>query len=53
MTIEYKGYLIEPNLTGYVNFDFYEPEAETIEGNGINIEDCKKQIDELLKKQGK
>ena len=23
MITEYKGYLIEPNLTGYVNFDFY------------------------------
>lgn len=46
--MEYRGYKIEPNLTGYVNFDFYENEAETITGNGKTIEDCKEQIDELL-----
>jgi hypothetical protein len=46
--MEYKGYLIEPNLTGFVNFDFYKPDDELITGNGETIEDCKKQIDELL-----
>jgi len=45
--MEYNGYLIEPNLTGYVNFDFYKPESDLITGNGENIEDCQKQIDEL------
>jgi len=46
--MEYKGYFIEPNLTGYINFDFYKPEAEKIEGNGKTIEDCKEQIDERI-----
>jgi hypothetical protein len=44
----YKGYRIEPNNTGYVNFDFYKPDDELISGNGETIEDCKEQIDELL-----
>ena len=26
----YKGYKIEPNNTGYVNFDFYKPDDELI-----------------------
>ena len=47
--MKYKGYIIEPNLTGYVNFDFYEKEAELISGNGETIEDCKLQIDEICK----
>jgi predicted RNase H-like HicB family nuclease len=46
--MEYQGYIIAPNLTGYVNFDFYTPESEIISGHGETIEDCKKQIDELL-----
>lgn len=45
--MEYRGYLIKPNLTGYVNFDFYKPDDELIAGNGKTIEDCKIQIDEL------
>lgn len=49
--MEYNGYVIEPNLTGYVNFDFYKPEAELISGNGKTIEDCKKQIDTLIKEE--
>lgn len=47
-TTKYRGYIIEPNLTGYVNFDFYLEEAEEITGNGTTEEDCKLQIDELL-----
>jgi hypothetical protein len=47
--MEYKGYLIEPNNTGYVNYDFYKPESELIEGNGETLEDCKTQIDNLNK----
>lgn len=43
----YKGYIIEPNNIGYVNFDFYLQEAELISGHGESIEDCKLQIDEL------
>jgi hypothetical protein len=45
--MEYSGYIIEPNCTGYVNYDFYKAEAELISGNGETIEDCKNQIDEL------
>jgi len=48
MREEYKGFIIKPNLTGYVNFDFYKKESETIEGNGNTIEDCKNQINGLL-----
>ena len=45
--MEYNGFLIEPNWTGYVNYDFYRPEDETITGNGVTIEDCKNQINEI------
>lgn len=48
ITFQYRGYIIEPNKTGYVNFDFYLKEAELISGHGESIEDCKSQIDELL-----
>lgn len=44
----YKGYIIEPNNTGYVNFDFYNPDDELISGDGETIDDCKEQIDELV-----
>lgn len=47
--MDYKGYLIEPNNTGYVNFNFYKPDSELISGNGNSIEDCQMQIDEILK----
>ncbi len=47
-TQTYKGYRIEPNNTGFVNFDFYKPDDELISGNGKTIEDCKEQIDELV-----
>jgi hypothetical protein len=49
--MEYKGYTIEPNNTGYVNFDFYKKDDELIKGNGKDIEDCKRQIDEILKNE--
>lgn len=49
--MEYKGYLIEPNNTGYVNYDFYKPEEELIAGNGETIEDCKLQIDKLINEE--
>lgn len=44
----YKGYRIEPNNTGYVNFDFYIHGDELVSGNGETIEDCEEQIDELI-----
>ena len=48
VSADYKGYRIEPNKTGYVNYDFYKPDDELISGNGQTIEDCKKQIDEII-----
>jgi len=47
--MEYRGYKIEPNNTGYVNFDFHKPES--FSGSGETIEDCVKQIDELLSEE--
>jgi len=44
----YKGYRIEPNNTGWVNYDFFKPDDELMSGNGKTIEDCKEQIDELV-----
>ncbi len=49
--MEYRGYKIEPNNTGYVNFDFYLIDSELISGHGKTIEDCVKQIDELLNEE--
>lgn len=49
--IEYKGYLIDLNYTGYVNYDFWQPEAETFTGHGETVEDCKAQIDELIENE--
>lgn len=45
---EYKGYIICPNNTGYVNYEFYKIDCERIAGHGATIQDCKEQIDELL-----
>jgi hypothetical protein len=46
----YKGYNIEPDLTGYApkhsTYHFYI-DSEKVDGYGESIEDCKKQIDEL------
>lgn len=47
-SINYKGYVIYPNNTGWVNFDFHIDGSEKITGHGKSIEDCKEQIDELL-----
>ena len=46
---EYKGYKIDQNNTGYVNYDFYLSDDcdAPIKGHGKTIEDCKKQIDDL------
>lgn len=46
--IEYRGYLITQNTTGYVGYDFYLVDAEVVKGNGKTIDDCKVQIDEIL-----
>lgn len=46
--IFYKGYVITPNLTGYVNYDFCKEDCEIIKGHGKSIDDCKIQIDEIL-----
>ena len=37
VSADYKGYRIEPNKTGYVNYDFYKPDDELISGNGQTI----------------
>lgn len=46
----YRGYKIESNNTGYVNFVFYPADDcdAPITGHGKTIEDCKTQIDGIL-----
>lgn len=50
--MEYKGYLIEQDKTGYApkdsKFHFYISGDEIVRGWGESLEDCIKQIDELL-----
>ena len=46
--MEYNNYIIEPNNTGYVNFDFWKKDDEIISGNGKTIQNCKEQINELF-----
>lgn len=49
--MEYKGYLIEEDKTGYapkeMQFSFFLDDGEKYCGSGESIEDCKQQIDEL------
>jgi len=51
--MEYKGYLIEEDRTGYapshLKFSFFNDDGETCFGSGDSIEDCKKQIDDKIK----
>jgi hypothetical protein len=51
--MKYKRYLIEEDPTGYApknfRFSFYLDDGEKYWGSGESIEDCKKQIDELIK----
>ena len=49
--MKYKGYLIEQDMTGYApkNMQYsYFLDEETYSGSGETLEDCKKQIYELL-----
>lgn len=47
--IEYRGYIISPNLTGYVNYHFHlKDNAERVDGDGKTIDECKSKIDETL-----
>lgn len=46
--MNYKGYIIEPNLTGYVNFHFYKIDDEIIKGYGNSVVDCTQQIDDYV-----
>jgi len=50
--MEYKGYLIEPDKTGYApknsQYFIFEIDAEVSCGFGESIEDCKQQIDEMI-----
>ena len=48
ITIEYRGYEISPNLTGYVNYDICHPDEEMILGHGESVDDCKEQIDIII-----
>lgn len=49
--MEYNGYLIEEDKTGYapkeLRFHFFEEGDEYAKGAGASLEDCYKQIDEL------
>ena len=49
--MDYKGYEIEQDKTGYapdhLKFGFFDNEGEC-QGMGGSIDDCKKQIDELI-----
>jgi len=51
----YKGYLIEPDKSGYAPKDsqyfIFELDAEVSCGFGESIEDCKDKIDEMLKNE--
>ena len=50
--IEYKGYKIEIDRTGYASkedmFSFFLDDGETHCGSGESIEDCERQIDWLV-----
>lgn len=50
--MEYNGYFIYPDKTGYApkesKFSFFLDEGEMYCGSGESIEDCQKQIDELI-----
>ena len=50
--MEYKGYLIEEDLTGYapkhLKFSFFNDDGETYFGSGESIEDCKQQINIMI-----
>lgn len=49
----YKGYTFEEDKTGYapkhLRFHFFAIDDEYVKGAGESIEDCKRQIDELIK----
>lgn len=48
----YRGYVIEEDNTGYapkhLRFHFFELGDEIAKGCGESIEDCKRQIDEII-----
>lgn len=52
--MEYKGYTIGQDLTGYAPqnsiYHFYI-DSENVDGFGESVEDCKNQIDELLENE--
>ena len=53
--MEYKGYLIGIDMTGYASkedlYSFFLDDGEKYVGSGESIEDCKQQIDELILQQ--
>lgn len=49
--MKYRGYLIEQDMTGYApkNMQYHcFLDEETYSGSGETLEDCKRQIDEIL-----
>ncbi len=50
--MKYRGYLIEQDLTGYapksMEYSYFSGDGETYCGSGETLEDCKRQINELL-----
>jgi len=50
--MKYKNYTIEQDNTGYapkhLRFHFFAEDDEYAKGAGESVEDCKKQIDELI-----
>lgn len=53
--MEYKGYKIEPDMTGYAPKDskyfIFKIDDEISCGFGESIEDCQSQIDEIINTQ--
>lgn len=49
--MEYRGYLIEQDKTGYapkdMQYHYFSADGETYLGSGESLEYCKRQIDEL------
>lgn len=48
--MEYREFYIEQDKTGYAPepFNFFEIDGEIAIGSGVSIDDCKRQIDELI-----
>ena len=53
--MDYRGFKIDYDISGYAPknmvYFFYEEGADMVAGFGKNSDDCKKQIDEIIKNQ--